>query len=75
MAIKKNVKRASVDKSADALFLSKQEDKEKLDTPPPSNNHAIVSSPKNTLYKYKDGSTCRVCYDGKEQNYIVVNVN
>lgn len=25
---------------------------------------------KNTIYRYKNGESCTVCYDGKDTNYI-----
>jgi hypothetical protein len=34
-----------------------------------------VAAFKNTIYKYKDGSTCRVVYNGQDQNYITIISN
>ena len=33
------------------------------------------NSYKNTLYKYKDNSTCRVVYDGKDPYYVERTLN
>lgn len=63
---------APITKGASTL-LKKEELKENLATPLATNISSY--SHKNTLYKYKDGSTCRVCYDSKDSNYITVNVN
>jgi hypothetical protein len=63
---------APITKGASTV-LKKEDIKENLGTPYITNDTNY--SPKNTLYKYKDGSTCRVCYDSKDQNYIIVNVN
>jgi hypothetical protein len=42
-----------------------------------ANNKTYISSnsnaPKNTLYVFKNGETCRVVYDAKDKNFIQVN--
>lgn len=54
-------------KNNDAAFFNYEEEKKDLGTPLPDNNSSYTI--KNTLYIYKDKSTCRVCYDGTSDIY------
>lgn len=59
-------------KENDAAFFIYEEEKKDLGTPSPDNTTSYTL--KNTLYIYKDKSTCRVCYDGSSDIYKEVHI-
>jgi hypothetical protein len=56
----------------DGAFFTYKEEKKDLATPTHNNNEA--NTHKNTLYIYKDKTTCRVCYDGASDIYNEVYI-
>lgn len=60
-------------KNNDAAFFTYEEEKKDLGTLPPSKEP--ISNTKNVIYVFKDKTTTTVCYDGKDHNYITVNMN
>lgn len=68
----KNKDKQKASSNNDDAFFTYEEDKKDLATPPPDNTTSYI--PKNTLYIYKDKSTCRVCYDGTSDIYKEVHI-
>lgn len=71
MPSKNKDKNKAISKSENAFFIY-EEDKKDLGTPPTQNN--VSNNNKNTLYIYKDKTTCRVCYDAKSDIYNEVHI-
>ena len=57
-------------KSAKETSFFEEEVETKQESAKMSQPFNASNAHKNTLYKYKDGVTCRVVYDGKDANYI-----
>lgn len=68
----KQVPSKAASKNNDAAFFTFEEDKKDLGTPPSINNNSYT--PKNTLYIYKDKTTCRVTYDSSTDIYNEVTI-
>jgi hypothetical protein len=72
--MKGKAKKAVVDNEATAIFYGKEKDAD-IEQPSSivSSNASILN--KNTIYIYKDGSSARVCYDGKDPNYVTIRIS
>lgn len=56
-------------------FFETNEEPKKLATHIPQAKDNVDISRKNVIFKYKDGTSTTVCYDGSSKEYIEVKMN